>query len=166
MTKASLWSALATRWSQLQPQEQRGITLATALLVLVGLWFTSVGPNLQQLRSANAKGLALDAQLQQMHALQVQAQTMQVQPALTYDDAVRALKLATTQSLGGSAQIIISGDRATVTLQNAQPQAITQWLTQARLNARSVPLEAKLTRANANSPALWNGTLTLSLPAR
>ena len=166
MTDTSLWTRLGARWSQLKPKEQRGIQLATALVVLVILWMGSVGPNLQQWRTANAKGLALDAQLQQMQTLQAQAQAIQVQPALTYDNAALALKQATMQLLAGTAQLSINGDRATVTLQNAQPQALAQWLTQARLNARCVPIEAKLLRATAAGPTLWNGTFTLSLPAR
>ena len=85
---------------------------------------------------------------------------------LAYDDAVRALKLATQQSLGASAQISVVGDHAAITLQNAEPQALAQWLTQARLNARSVPSEARLTRAPSPGPALWNGTLTMALPAK
>ena len=58
---SSLWARLGNRWSQLKPQEQRGIQLATVLVVGVVLWFTSIGPNLQQLRTANTKGLALDS---------------------------------------------------------------------------------------------------------
>ena len=168
MTNASnsLAARAGARWSQLKPQEQLGIQLATILVVAFILWIASVGPNLQQWRTANAKGLALDAQLQQMQTLQAQAQAIQVQPALTYDDAVLALKQATVQSLASTAQLSISGDRATATVQNAEPQALAQWLTQARVNARCVPLEAKLTRAHASGPTLWNGTLTLSLPSR
>ena len=163
---SSLWARLGSRWSQLKPKEQRGIQLATVLVVGVVLWFNSIGPNLQQLRTANTKGLALDVQLQQVQTLQAQALAIQVQAPLTYDDAALALKQATVQLLAGAAQLSINGDRATVTLQNAQPQALAQWLTQARLNARSVPVDAKLTRATASGPTLWNGTLTLSLPAR
>lgn len=162
MTETAFGARWGARWGQLKPQEQRGIQLAAALVVLLLLWVGSVGPNLQLLRTANAKGLALDAQLQHMQTLQAQAQAIQVQPALTYDDAAQALKQATLKLLAGSAQLSISGDRASVTLQNAQPEALAQWLMQARLNARCVPLEAKLSRG----PTLWNGTLTLSLPAR
>jgi general secretion pathway protein M len=104
--------------------------------------------------------------LQQMQTLQAQAQSIQAQPPLAYDDAVRALKLATQQSLGTTAQISIGADRATITLQSAQPAALAQWLTQARLNARSVPQEARLNRVAEAGIFLWNGTLTMSLPAK
>lgn len=155
-----------TRWAQLAPKERMGISIAVALVVFAALWLAVVGPGLQQWRMAEAKARVLDAQLQQMQTLQAQAQSIQAQPALAHDDAVRALKLATQQILGGSAQISVVGDRASVTLQNAQPQALAQWLTQARLNARSVPFEARLTRAPNPGPVLWNGSLTMALPAK
>ncbi len=162
-TRTSAWQ---TRWAQLAPKERTGISIAIAVVVVATTWLTVVGPGLQQWRTAEAKARALDAQLQQMQTLQAQAQSIQAQPALAYDDAVRALKLATQQTLGATAQISVVGDRASVTLQNAQPQALAQWLTQARLNARSVPFEARLTRAPNPSPLLWNGTLTMALPAK
>ena len=159
-------SAWQTRWAQLAPKERTGISVAIAVVVLATVWLAVVGPGLQQWRTAEAKARSLDTQLQQMQTLQAQAQSIQAQPALAYDDAVRALKLATQQALGATAQISVVGDRASVTLQNAQPQALAQWLTQARLNARSVPSEARLTRAPDPGPLLWNGTLTMALPAK
>ena len=166
MNQSSILSSLQLRWSQLQAREQAGIQIASLVVILATLWFASVGPNLQQWRTAHAKGMALDAQLQEMQALQMQAQAIQVQPPLSIDDAVRALKQATTQALGTSAQLSISGDRATLTLQNTTPAALAQWLMLARLNARCVPIEAKLTRQPAASATMWSGTLTMGLPAR
>lgn len=166
MTPSARTSAWQARWAQLAPQERTGISIAIAFVVLAAVWLTVVGPGLQQWRTAEAKARALDAQLQQMQTLQAQAQSIQAQPALAYDDAVRALKLATQQALGASAQMSVVGDRASVTLQNAQPQALAQWLTQSRLNARAVPTEARLTRAPNPGPLLWNGTLTMALPAK
>ena len=160
---APAWQA---RWAQLAPKERTGIQWAAAVVVLAVLWLAVVSPGLQQWRMADAKARTLDAQLQQMHTLQAQARAIQAQPALAYDDAVRALKLATQQSLGATAQIQIVGDRANVTLQGTAPQALAQWLTQARLNARSVPQEARLIRAPNPGPLLWNGTLTMGLPAK
>lgn len=162
-TTPSAWQA---RWAQLAPKERNGIAIAVACVVLAVVWLAIVGPGLQQWRSAEAKARTLDAQLQQMQTLQAQVQSIQSQPALAYDDAVRELKLATQQALGTTAQISVVGDRAAVTLQNAEPQALAQWLTQARLNARAVPSEARLTRAPNPGPALWNGTLTMALPAK
>lgn len=159
-------NAWQTRWAALTPKERKGLGLGAAAVLAAVLWMLVVGPGLQQWRTAEAKARALDAQLQQMQTLQVQAQSIQKQPALAYDDAVRALKLATQQSLGLSTQIQVVGDRATVTLQGATPQALAQWLSQARLNARSVPLEAHLARPPGPGPLLWNGTVTMGLPAK
>lgn len=166
MSSTTRTAAWQTRWAQLAPNERTGISMAIALLVFAIVWLAVIGPGLQQWRTAEAKSRALNAQLQQMQTLQAQAQSIQAQPALAYEDAVRALKLATQQALGATAQISVVGDRASVTLQNAQPQALAQWLTQARLNARSVPSEARLTRAPLPGPVLWNGTLTMALPAK
>lgn len=166
MSTAVRTSAWQARWAQLAPKERTGISMAIALVVIATLWLAVVGPGLQQWRTADTKTRALNAQLQQMQTLQAQAQSIQAQPALGYDDAVRALKLATQQTLGATAQISVVGDRALVTLQSAQPQALAQWLTQARLNARSVPSEARLTRVSNPGPLLWNGTLTMALPAK
>lgn len=166
MSTAARTSAWQARWAGLAPKERTGISVAISVVVLAIVWLAVVGPGLQQWRAAETKARALDAQLQQMQTLQAQAQAIQAQPALAYDDAVRALKLATQQALGATAQISVLGDRASVTLQNAPPQALAQWLTQARLNARAVPFEARLTRAPGPGPLLWNGTITMALPPK
>ena len=166
MSTAARISAWQTRWAQLPPKERTGIYMAIALVVIATLWLAIISPGLQQWRTAEVKARALDAQLQHMRTLQVQAKAIQKQPAVTYDDAVRALQLATQQTLGSTAQMSVLGDRATVTLQNTSPKALAQWLTLARLNARSVPVEARLTRASSPGTLLWNGTLTMSLPTK
>ena len=68
----------------------------------------------------------------------------------------------------------LAGDRATLTLQGVQADALANWLAQARNNARAVPQEAHLTRSanprqgnGAPTPTVrWDGTLVLSLPTR
>ena len=109
MSTSARTSAWQTRWAQLAPKERTGISIAVALVLLATVWLAVVGPGLQQWRTAEAKARALDAQLQQMQTLQAQVQSIQAQPALAYDDAVRALKLATQQALGASAQISVVG---------------------------------------------------------
>jgi general secretion pathway protein M len=126
----------------------------------------SLKPALATWRSADAQARALDAQLQQVRAAQAQAQTLQKQPALDFDEAVRALTATTAQTLGASAQLNMVGERASVTLKNASPDALAEWLTQARLNARSVPLEARLVRSPAPGGVAWSGVLMMALPAR
>ena len=157
---------LQSHWSGLPSREKNLLRLTLSLLLVLAIWLLSVAPALRTLRSAEAQASAQAAQLQQMQALQAQAQTLQNQPPLSFDEALRTLTATTQQTLSTSAQLGVAGDRASVTLKNASPDALAQWLTQARLNARSVPTEARLVRAEAPGGAGWSGVLVMSLPAR
>lgn len=159
-------TSLRTWWEQLSAQERGGLQVAAALLALLVLWFAVIGPGMQTWRTADAKGQALDAQLQQMQSMQAQAMALQAQPPLAYDDAVRALTQTTQQALGTSSQISVAGERATVSVQSITADALAQWLAQVRLNARTVPAEVHLSRAIDQTAAVWSGTLVMSLPAR
>ena len=59
--------------------------------------------------------------------------------------------------------LTFGGERMTVTLKGASPDAVAQWLTQARLTARVSPTEARLVR---NSAGTWDGALVLVLSTR
>jgi len=161
---------LQTWWNGLALNEKTGIQAAVALMLVALVWFTLLGPGLNSLRTADSNARALDAQWQHMQGLQQQAQALQAQPSVGFDDAVRALAAATQNTLGATGQLSVNGDRATVTLIAAAPDALAQWLNQARVNARSVPSEARLTRAtgtdSTTNPVVWNGTLLMSLPAK
>lgn len=158
--------SLQDRWKLLAPRERSLLTAAAAMLLVALLWTLLLAPALRVLRTAPAQAAALDAQLQRMQTLQAQAQALQQQAPLGYEDALRALQQATKQTLGTSAQISVSGERATVTLQAVGADALAQWLAQARLNARSVPLEAKINRISTPASTTWSGVLVMSLPAR
>jgi general secretion pathway protein M len=173
----SLMTSLAplqARWAQLATREKNLLKL-TATLVLIGvLWLLVLAPTVATLRTAETQARALDAQLEHLRALQAQAQSLQKQPPLGFDEAVRALNLAKKQVLDATAQVNVAGERANVTLQGASADALAQWLAQARLNARSVPVEARLVRdtSKATSTAAnatgvtWSGVLVMSLPQR
>ena len=130
------------------------------------IWQFLLAPSLLTLRTANTQGQALDAQLQRMQSLQAQAKALQKQAPMTYEDAVRALTQSTKQTLGTTAQVSVTGERANITLQAASADALAQWLAQARLNARSTPLEARLTRMATPAGVTWTGMLVMSLPQR
>lgn len=157
---------LQERWSRLADQERQ--MLVVVLVVLVGalLWLKVLAPARTTLRTADAQAKALGAQLQHMQTLQAQAQTLQKQPPLSFDDTLKALASTTQQTLGNMAQISSSGERATVTLKGASPDALAQWLAQVRVNARSVPVEARLVRAKQDGATTWDGVLLMSLPPR
>ncbi len=157
---AAQWRA---RWLGLAPREKVLVAVTTAIVVLALLWLVAVRPALGVLRSAEQQHRALDAQLQQMAALQEQARALQAQPKLGHDEAARLLEASLRERLGTSARLAISGDRATVTLTGTPADALARWLTQSRVDARALPGEARLQR---NAAGLWEGTVVLSLPPR
>jgi general secretion pathway protein M len=153
---------LRARWAALAPREQALVGAAAAVVALALLWWIALAPAIATLRSADAQHRSLDAQLQHMRRLQSQAKAMQSQPRQNPREAMRQLEAAIHGQLGVSARYIIAGDRVTVTLTNAAPAALAQWLTQVRTNARAIPSDAKLTR---NAAGGWDGSLVLTLPA-
>jgi general secretion pathway protein M len=154
---------IRTRWQGLAPREKILVGGAAALLAAVLVWLIAIGPALATLRTAEEQHRALDAQLRRMRSLQAQAQTLQAQPKQGYEEALRMLELSVRQRLGTSARLVMAGERATITLSGTPPDALAQWLTQARVNARALPGEARISR---NAAGLWEGTLVLTLPAR
>lgn len=159
-------NALLIRWNQLAARERALLVLAASLVLVTVLWMAVIAPAVRTLRTSAAQAQALDRQLQRMQALQTQALAMQKQAPMTYDEAVRALNLATRQLLGNTAQVSVSGDRANVMLQGSDADALAQWLEAARLNARSSPIEARLTRIATPAGVTWSGNLAMGLPQR
>ena len=166
MSLLDAFQPVSARWTQLAAREKNLVRLALGLVFATLLWLLILAPALTTLRTADAQAKVLDAKLQRMQTLQAQAQSLQKQPPLGFDDALRALTAATKQTLGTSAQLNVAGDRASVTLKGASADALAQWLVQARVNARSVPLEARLVRGPATGAAIWNGVLVMGLPQR
>jgi general secretion pathway protein M len=174
MSLQTTLAPLQARWERLAVRERTLLKLVTALVLVTLLWVLMLAPAIATLRAADTQGRALDAQLQTMLSLQAQARSLQQQPALAYAEALKALTLATQQTLGASAQLTVSGERANVALQGVRADALAQWLTQCRVNARSTPVEARLARVVPSQDAgkdpaagsLWNGVLVMSLPAR
>ena len=156
---------LPRRWQTLEPREQTLILAATGVVVAALLWWLAIAPALSVLKTDDAQRAALDAQLQSMQALQAQAKAVQGQPKMTAPEASRALTASVKQRLGAAAQVSLAGSQATVTLKGVPPAALADWLSQARLAARAVPIQANLRRSNGE-PATWDGTLVLSLPAQ
>lgn len=156
-------SPLRARWEALAPREKLLSAGAAAVVALALLWWVAIGPALTVLRSADAQHRALDGQLQRMRSLQAQAQALQAQPRQSYDESMRLLETSVRERLGTTARMVIAGDRVTLTLAATPADALAMWLTQARVNARALPSEARLTR---NPAGAWDGTLVLTLPPR
>ncbi len=149
----------------LQPRERRAVTLALWVVGLGLLWWIAIAPAWSTLSQAPARQAQLDAQLSQMRGMAASAQALRgesnAQPP-GRDTVLRALDQATS-ALGASGQMVVQGERATLTLNNATPEALAQWLQQVRINARLVPVEAKLNRPASGAPT-WSGTLLVSGP--
>jgi general secretion pathway protein M len=157
---------LQARWAQLASREKSMLLAALAVVLIAVLWQLLLEPSLKTLRTAPAQAQALDTQLQRMQSLQAQAKALQQQAPLGFEEAVRALNLATKQTLGTSAQVSVSGERANVTLQATSADALAQWLAKVRLNARATPVEARLTRIATPAGVTWSGVLVMGLPTR
>lgn len=160
--------AIQSYWRQMKPREKRLTLIAGSFVFLAVLWWLALAPAIKTIRQAPEQQRKLDGQLQIMQGMSSEAKALQNQPKLGLDDAQAALQSSVTQRFGSTAQLSVSGERATLTLKNANPQELAQWLTQARVNARAVPSEVKLSRsANATAGKVaWDGTLVLSLPKK
>jgi len=173
---------LQTWWATLAPRERRLAAIAAALVGVALLWWVALAPALRTLSAAPAAHAALDAQLQQMASLQAQARALQGQPRPSREDALRGIESAARQGLGPEAQVrAAGGDAVAVGLRSVPAAQLAEWLSQARANARAVPREAHLTRAQATAPSgpgaanataapgvvqpSWQGTLVMGLPA-
>lgn len=149
----------------LQPRERRAVTLALWVVGLGLVWWIAIAPAWSTLRQAPERQARLDAQLSQMRSMAASAQALRDQTNAQppgRDTVLRALDQA-TGALGASGQIAVLGERATLTLNNATPEALAQWLQQVRINARLVPVEARLSRPASGAP-VWSGTLAVSGP--
>lgn len=149
------------------PAPKRRVLLAAiAVLALTLLWTLAISPALGTLNKAPAQRAALQRDAQQMQQLAAEAQQLKTLPRMDAAEAQRALEQSVQQRLGTGARINVAGGRATITLGGATPAAaLATWLTEARLNARAVPLDAKLQRGGAADAPSWSGTLTMALPA-
>jgi general secretion pathway protein M len=156
--------ALSVALSRLSSRERTAVTIAAWVIGLGLLWWLAVAPAIDTLRQAPARHARLDAQLGQMQRMAATAESLRGQSSAQppgRDEVLRALETATT-ALGGTAQLSVLGDRATLTLRNTSPEALAQWLAQVRINARLLPVDSQINR-EPGSPG-WNGTVVLTGP--
>lgn len=156
--------ALSVAMARLSSRERNAVTIAAWVIGLGLVWWLAVAPALDTLRQAPARHARLDAQLGQMQRMAATAQSLRGQNTAQppgRDEVLRALEAA-TQGLGGTGQLAVLGDRATLTLRNTPPEALAQWLAQVRINARMLPLDSQIQR-EPGAPG-WSGTVVLTGP--
>jgi general secretion pathway protein M len=158
------WLRLRQWLGALSPREQRGVRLAAWVLGLALLWWVGLAPAIDTLRRAQAEHERLDRTLglmQRQASAAAQLRGSGATPTPAREQAVRALEEATL-ALGTGAQLAWQGERASVTLRGVPPQRLAQWLTQVRVNARLLPVQARLQRGG--SPEGWSGQIVLAGP--
>ena len=150
--------ALQQRWQALQPRERSALQLGAAALALLLLWLLALQPALRTLRETPPKLAQAEEQLQQMRRMAQESRALKDLPPVPRAQAEQALK-ASTERLGGSAQLQVSGDRATLQLRGISPEQLQTWLAEARSAARARTVEAQMQR----TPAGYNGVIVLAL---
>jgi general secretion pathway protein M len=147
-------------WQALAPRERRAATLALWVLLLFVAFSLLVQPAWRTLRAAPLQLDLLESEMQRMQGLAAEAQTLRGAAPVSAAQAAAALQSATAR-LGSSAKLSLQGERATLTLNGAPPEALRAWLIEARSAARARPIEAQL----AQAPAGYSGSLIVSLEA-
>lgn len=151
------WQA---RWKELGARERAGLALAASVLALALLWWVGIQPAWQTLRSAPARLDALDAQTLTMRRLADQARELRQASPPGAAQAAQALKAA-SERLGQAARLSMQADRAVLTLEGLDPQALRSWLAEVRTGARARTVEAQLVRSGPG----FSGTVTVVIPA-
>ena len=164
-SKLSFVQAASSRWQAFDAREKTLVTVAGAVVACALFWWLGIAPALDVLKTAKTQSLLLNAQLQQMQVLEAQAKALQALPKIKSVDSAQALAALVRQRLGTSAQLAVAGSQATLTITSASPDALAQFLSQARSTANVTPSQARL-RRNASNQQAWDGTLVLSMPAQ
>lgn len=155
---------LMARWQNLAARERMLVSVAAIVLGLALFWWLLIAPAMQTLRTANAQRSQLDQQLQQMRSLQSQAKALQSSAKVNTGDALKELESSAKQRLGTATQLTAVGERVTVNLKSVNPDALAQWLSQARINAHALPIEAHLVQSTEAAAVRWSGTVVMRLP--
>lgn len=147
-----------TWWRVRTGRERQLVMLVGGVLLALVVWSLLVQPALRISREAPVQIDRLDAQLQQMQRIAMESTGLRSAARISQGQATQALKSATDR-LGEHGKLVVLGDRVTLTLVDADPEALRAWLNEARSGARARPVEAQLQR----SPAGYSGTMSLTL---
>jgi general secretion pathway protein M len=158
----SSFTALSQAFSGLSRRERIAIGCAVLLVGLAVGWLVLVAPALKVLARSNAEHRLLDQKVQQLQIMAQEAKLLRAASPMNTADAAAALQAAVKARLGTQSQITITGDRANLSLRGVSPEALSQWLAEARTGAQSKPTDARLTRSGKD----WDGNLVMQLPTR
>ena len=152
---------------QALPDKDRQKIQYLALALFIGLlWFLNIAPALKTYQEAPLQLAQLESQTDTLKSLQAQALALQKAPRMKVQDANALLQQTATDILGNGAKLNLEATRATLTLNSVSANALAQFLTTARKQAHTLPIEAKLQKAKAGEQEVWRGTSILSLPTQ
>jgi len=164
-TSTTLPPALATLrqqtdawWRSRARRERQALGAVTLVLVAFAVWSLLVQPALRSLRAAPEQLDRLEAQMQQVQRVAAESTALRAIAPVAATQAGIALKSAADR-LGDRGRLVLQGDRATLTLSGASPEALRAFLLEARNGARARPIEAQLQRG----PQGYSGTLSVAL---
>ncbi|MEO0002401.1 MAG: hypothetical protein RLZZ22_93 [Pseudomonadota bacterium] len=164
-------TSLNTRWqawlATRAPRERLILRSAVWLLLLALLWSLAIAPAWRILRAAPGRQAVLVPQLHAMRAMATEATTLRQSESSRppgWSERLRALEATTQRLLKDQAQLSPSGEQVTVTLRDATPAALAQWLQDIRVNARLRPTRVQLERSGPAGAVRWQGQLVLGDP--
>lgn len=157
---ASLREQAKTWWLARTPRERQTVIVMAAVVAFFVVWSVFIQPAWRTISAAPAQLDQLDAQLQQMQRTAAESRSLRNAPPVNLSQAGIALKSATDR-LGDKGKLLLIGDRATLTLNNADSESLRTWLGEARSAARARPVEAQLQRGTQG----YSGTLVVNLGA-
>lgn len=150
---------LRQQWSGASERERRMVGLALGAVLVLIVCLGVLKPAWHTSQTMPAQLAAVEAELVQMRSMAAEAKALKDQTGVPPAEAHAALKAA-VERLGGHAKLNLLTDRASVSLQEASPQAVQQLLTEVRAGARLRPLSAQLQRGGQGI----NGQIAFSLP--
>jgi general secretion pathway protein M len=157
---ASLRTQARAAWRGMAPRERLALSVGFTVLAAFLLWLIFIGPAWRASRAAPAELDRLEVQLQQMQRLVTEAKTLRSAPPISRAQAVEPLKVA-TERLGDKATISFQGERATLTLNGVNGDALRDWLVDARTAAHARVTDVQLTR----NPVGYAGSVVVTLGA-
>ncbi len=155
------WQAFLSR---LAPRERLALRSAAWLLGGLLVWSVAIAPAWRVLQAAPERQARLIPQGHEMRAMAAEAKALQqseaAQPA-PWSERLRALEATSSRLLKDQARLNPSGDQVSVSLRDASPQALAQWLQEVRIGAHLRPIRVQLERAGTPAAVRWQGTLVL-----
>ena len=151
-----LRAAWQLAWQQRSLREQLLLSAGAVVLLLATTWSLALAPALRTWQEAPAQQARLDAQTQTMRQLQAQAKSLQKPNPISRAESVQWLEKSLS-SLGTGAKISVSGERATLSLEAATPEALSSWLSLARELALALPVQAQLQHGAPQATATATG---------